>query len=41
MRGFAITLAIGIATSMFTAIMLTRLLIVLWLRRTKPVALPI
>ncbi len=40
-RGFAITLAIGIATSMFTAIMLTRLLIVLWLRRTKPVALPI
>jgi preprotein translocase subunit SecD len=40
-RGFAVTLAIGIVTSMFTAIMLTRLLIVLWMRRTKPAALPI
>jgi preprotein translocase subunit SecD len=35
-RGFAVTLAIGILTSMFTAIMVTRLLVVLWLRRTKP-----
>jgi preprotein translocase subunit SecD len=35
-RGFAVTLAIGIVTSMFTAIMLTRLLVVTWLRRTKP-----
>jgi preprotein translocase subunit SecD len=40
-RGFAVTLSIGIATSMFTAIMLTRLLVVLWLRRTQPKALPI
>ncbi len=40
-RGFAVTLAIGIVTSMFTAIMLTRLLIVLWMRRTKPAELPI
>jgi len=40
-RGFAVTLAIGIAASMFTAIMLTRLVIVTWLRRTKPQALPI
>ena len=38
-RGFAVTLSIGIVTSMFTAIMLTRLLVVTWLRRTKPEAL--
>lgn len=40
-RGFAVTLAIGIAASMFTAIMLTRLVIVTWLRRAKPQALPV
>jgi preprotein translocase subunit SecD len=40
-RGFAVTLAIGIVTSMFTAIMLARLLIVTWLRRTRPAALPV
>ena len=40
-RGFAVTLSIGIVTSMFTAIMLTRLLVVTWLRRTKPVSLPL
>ncbi|MGE4218580.1 MAG: protein translocase subunit SecD [Alphaproteobacteria bacterium] len=35
-RGFAVTLTLGIVTSMFTAIMLTRLMVVLWLRRTRP-----
>jgi len=40
-RGFAVTLSIGIVTSMFTAIMLTRLFVVTWLRRTKPDALPL
>jgi preprotein translocase subunit SecD len=40
-RGFAVTLAIGIVTSMFTAIMLTRLLVVTWLRRKRPTVLPI
>jgi len=35
-RGFAVTLAIGIVTSMFTAIMLTRLMVVSWLRSSKP-----
>jgi preprotein translocase subunit SecD len=40
-RGFAVTLSIGIATSMFTAIMLTRLMVVLWLRRFRPAVLPI
>ncbi len=40
-RGFAVTLAIGIATSMFTAIMVTRLMVVTWLRRTRPQELPL
>jgi len=41
-RGFAVTLAIGLVTSMFTAIMVTRLMVVSWLRagRAKK-ALPI
>ena len=40
-RGFGVTLGIGIATSMFTAIMVTRLQTVLWLRRRRPQALPL
>ena len=40
-KGFAVTLAIGIVTSMFTSIMLTRFLIILWLRRKRPSAVPI
>ena len=40
-RGFAVTLGIGIVTSMFSAIMITRLLIVSWLRRTRPAVLPV
>jgi preprotein translocase subunit SecD len=40
-RGFAVTLSIGIVTSMFTAIMVTRLLIVTWLRRKQPDVLPV
>ena len=40
-KGFAVTLAIGILTSMFTAIMVTRLMVVLWLRRKRPATLPI
>jgi preprotein translocase subunit SecD len=40
-KGFAVTLAIGILTSMFTAIMVTRFLVVLWLRRRRPDAVPI
>ncbi|MAI85269.1 MAG: protein translocase subunit SecD [Rickettsiales bacterium] len=35
-KGFAVTLSIGIISSMFTALMLTRLLIVIWLRKFKP-----
>jgi preprotein translocase subunit SecD len=40
-KGFAVTLTIGIITSLFTAIMLTRLLVVVWLRRTRPTELPL
>ena len=38
-KGFAVTLSLGIVTSMFTAIMLTRLLIVIWVDRKRPVSL--
>jgi preprotein translocase subunit SecD len=40
-KGFGVTLCIGIVTSMFTAIMVTRFLVVTWLRRRRPQALPI
>ncbi len=40
-RGFAVTLSIGLITSMFTAVMVTRLFVVLWLRKTRPQVLPI
>ncbi|MEE8501053.1 MAG: protein translocase subunit SecD [Kiloniellales bacterium] len=40
-RGFAVTLSLGLITSMFTALMLTRLLMVTWLRRKRPQALAI
>ncbi|MCC1491601.1 protein translocase subunit SecD [Cognatishimia sp. F0-27] len=35
-RGFAITLGFGILTSVFTAIFVTRLLIVIWFERRRP-----
>ncbi|HRK66101.1 MAG TPA: SecD/SecF family protein translocase subunit [Hyphomonas sp.] len=40
-RGFAVTLGIGITVSMFTAIMVTRLFVIYWLWGRKPKALPI
>lgn len=39
-KGFAVTLGIGIMTSMFSAIMLTRLVVVFWYNRFKPTKLP-
>ena len=35
-RGFAVVLLIGIATSVFTAVVFTRMLVALWLRRNRP-----
>ncbi len=40
-RGFAITISLGILISMFTALVLVRLLISHWLRTTKPKSLTI
>lgn len=35
-RGFAITLGFGIVTSVFTAIFVTRLMVVIWFERARP-----
>ncbi len=40
-RGFAVTLTIGILTSLFSAIMLTRLIVATWLKKKKPTSLKI
>lgn len=40
-KGFAVTLAIGIFTSVFTAFVITRWFTVLWLRGARPKSLPI
>jgi len=40
-RGFAVVLLIGVVTSVFTAVYFTRMLVALWIRRTRPRALHI
>ena len=40
-KGFAVTLSIGVLTSLFSAILVTRLQIVTWVRRLKPRAIPL
>jgi protein-export membrane protein SecD len=40
-RGFAVTLAIGILTTLFTAYLLTRLMVATWVQVSRPKALPI
>ena len=35
-KGFAVTLSIGILSSMFSALMLTKLMIVFWMKQVKP-----
>jgi preprotein translocase subunit SecD len=40
-RGFAVTLTIGIISSLFTAFMLTRLMVVMWLRKRRPSVVPV
>ncbi len=40
-KGFAVTLCIGVAWSLFSAILVTRLQIVTWVRRWRPKAVPI
>src|SRR4051812_14008751 len=40
-KGFAVTLSIGVLPSLFSAILVTRLQIVTWVRQTKPKAIPL
>lgn len=40
-KGFAVTLAVGIVTSMFSAIMVTRLFVARWIKTKKPTELKI
>jgi len=40
-RGFAVTLGVGIITSFFTAVMVTRLIVVTWLQAVRPKRLAI
>jgi protein-export membrane protein SecD len=40
-KGFAVTITVGIATSLFTAWMLTRLLVSRWYTATRPKLLPV
>ncbi len=40
-RGFSVTLGLGIITSVFTAIFVTRLLIVMWFERRRPKAIEV
>jgi protein-export membrane protein SecD len=40
-KGFAVTLSIGVLTSLFSAILVTRLQIVTWARRTRPKLIPL
>jgi len=40
-RGFAITLMVGIGSSMFTSIMVTRIMVLSWISLRRPKALPL
>ena len=40
-KGFAVTLSIGVITSFFTAFVITRLIVANWLLKRKPEELPI
>lgn len=40
-RGFAVTLTIGIVSSIFSGLMITRLIVVAWFRLAKPKEIPI
>ncbi|HEY0293676.1 MAG TPA: protein translocase subunit SecD [Hansschlegelia sp.] len=39
-RGFAVVFLLGIVTTVITAVTMTRMMIALWYRRTRPTALP-
>jgi preprotein translocase subunit SecD len=35
-RGFAVTLAVGIATTLFTAFLLTKFMVAMWVKWKRP-----
>ncbi len=40
-KGFAVTLTIGTLASLFTAVLVTRMMVVLWLKKVRPKRIPI
>jgi protein-export membrane protein SecD len=40
-KGFAVTLSFGVLTSLFTSVLVTRLIVVLWYRHARPAVLPV
>lgn len=40
-KGFAVTMSIGIVTSLFSAILLTRIMLIVWVKKKKPKTLPL
>lgn len=40
-KGFAVTLAIGLLSTLFASVMFTRMLVVAWIKRTRPKTVPI
>jgi preprotein translocase subunit SecD len=40
-RGFAVTLVLGILTTIFTAFTLTRLIVATWVRNARPKVVPL
>ena len=40
-KGFAVTLAVGILCSLYTAVLVTRLMVVTWLKHTRPKTLSV
>ncbi|MEX2649094.1 MAG: protein translocase subunit SecD [Alphaproteobacteria bacterium] len=40
-KGFGVTLSLGLATSVFTAVTFSRMIVATWLRRTRPKTVPI
>jgi preprotein translocase subunit SecD len=40
-KGFAVTLAVGIICSLYTAVLVTRMMVAVWFKRVRPKTLPI
>ena len=40
-KGFAVTLGVGILTTLFTAVTVTRLMVALWVKKVRPTRVPI